>query len=250
MTIFIFHTSVSAMIIITFFLAHWFLSLFCQTFFLHRYASHKMFVLNRFWEKFFYLLTFITQGSSSLNPRAYAIMHRQHHQYSDTKNDPHSPHQSKSLWAMMTRTWRKYHEILTAPTPANITRDYPEWPLLDRISDFRGTAVVFACAYFAVYYFYAPSLWYYILLPAQIFMGFIHGSIVNWCGHKYGYQNFDNKDFSTNVLPVDFVMMGELFQNNHHKFATRPNFAWRKFEIDPTYYLILLMQKLGVLKLI
>jgi len=32
-------------------------------------------------------------------------------------------------------------------------------------------------------------------------MGPIHGAIVNWAGHKYGYQNFDNGDRSRNTLP-------------------------------------------------
>ncbi|CAA9301254.1 MAG: Fatty acid desaturase; Delta-9 fatty acid desaturase, partial [uncultured Cytophagales bacterium] len=35
--------------IIAFFIAHWYLSLFCQTFFLHRYSAHKMFTMNKFW---------------------------------------------------------------------------------------------------------------------------------------------------------------------------------------------------------
>jgi len=30
------------------------------------------------------------------------------------------------------------------------------------------------------------------LLPVQWVMGPIHGAIVNWAGHKYGYQTFDN----------------------------------------------------------
>ena len=31
----------------------------------------------------------------------------------------------------------------------------------------------------------------YLLLPVHFVMGPIHGAIVNWCGHKYGYRNFD-----------------------------------------------------------
>src|ERR1700722_11536069 len=96
------------MVILIFFLAHWFLSLFCQTFFLHRYASHKMFTMNKFWERFFYGFTVIVQGSSFLNPRAYAIMHRMHHAYSDTEKDPHSPHFFSDVWTMMIQTKDMY----------------------------------------------------------------------------------------------------------------------------------------------
>src|ERR1700756_4518416 len=106
------------MYIFLFFIAHWFLSLFCQTFFLHRYSSHKMFTMNKFWERFFYLFTFLTQGSSFLNPRAYAIMHRMHHAYSDTEKDPHSPLFFTDIRKMMLKTkdiYLQYAQHKTEP---------------------------------------------------------------------------------------------------------------------------------------
>ena len=36
----------------------------------------------------------------------------------------------------------------------------------------------------------------YLLLPIHLSMGAMHGTIMNWTGHKYGYQNFDNNDKS------------------------------------------------------
>src|SRR5690606_12907043 len=67
--------------IIIFFILHWYLSLFVQTFYLHRYAAHRMFSMSPFWEKFFHVLTFIAQGSSYLSPYAYGVLHRMHHAY-------------------------------------------------------------------------------------------------------------------------------------------------------------------------
>ena len=43
--------------------------------------------------------------------------------------------------------------------------------------------------------------------------------------------------------------MGELFQNNHHKFAMSPNFAARWFEIDPTYQVMQVLNALGIIEL-
>src|ERR1041385_4568964 len=125
------------MIILAFFLCHWFLSLFFQTFFQHRYASHKMFKMNPFWEKTFYFCTFITQGASFLNPRAYAIMHRMHHAYSDTEKDPHSPHFFKDVWHMTMRTkeiYLDYAKYNVQPEKA-FRSNYPEWKVLDRITN-------------------------------------------------------------------------------------------------------------------
>src|SRR5687768_6536158 len=79
------------MVILAFILGHWFLAAFVQVFFLHRYSSHQQFLLSPGWERFFHLLTWVGMGSSYLPPRAYAIIHRAHHAYSDTPKDPHSP---------------------------------------------------------------------------------------------------------------------------------------------------------------
>ena len=59
-------------------------------------------------ERVFHFLTFFFQGSSFLNPRAYAIMHREHHAYSDTEKDPHSPHFFTDVFQMMWRTAQSY----------------------------------------------------------------------------------------------------------------------------------------------
>jgi stearoyl-CoA desaturase (delta-9 desaturase) len=74
---------------------------------------------------------------------------------------------------------------------------------------------------------------------------------VNWCGHKYGYRNFETTrdDRSRNTLILDFVTLGELFQNNHHKFGMSPNFAARWFEIDPSWYAIKAFAALGIVDL-
>jgi stearoyl-CoA desaturase (delta-9 desaturase) len=85
-------------------------------------------------------------------------------------------------------------------------------------------------------------------LPVHFFMGPVHGAIVNWCGHKYGYTNFDNGDRSKNTLIWDLLLMGELYQNNHHKFPNRQNLAFRWFEFDPVYPIIKLLNLLRVIR--
>jgi stearoyl-CoA desaturase (delta-9 desaturase) len=190
-----------------------------------------------FWEKFFYLLLLISQGSSFLNPRAYAILHRMHHAYSDTVKDPHSPHFFKDVFGMMIATKNMYlayllHKI--EPEPA-FRGNYPEWPLVDRIGDSWFWRLACGVGYISFYVVFATHWWMYLLLPFHFLMGPLHGAIVNWCGHKYGYSNHDNDDHSKNSLPWDFLLMGELFQNNHHKKPNSPNFASKWWEFDPTY---------------
>jgi stearoyl-CoA desaturase (Delta-9 desaturase) len=210
-----------------------------------------MFTMHPFWEKFFYLFTFITQGSSFLNPRAYAIMHRMHHAYSDTEKDPHSPHFIRDVWGLMMKTKGLYQDFVRYKTePASEFKgNYPTWPLIDRISDSWIVRILFGAAYFFFYFYFAPSYWWMLLLPVHFLIGPVHGAIVNWCGHKYGYSNYNNGDHSKNSLPIDFLLMGELMQNNHHKSPNNPNFAKKWFEIDPTWPVMWLMNGIGIIKL-
>jgi stearoyl-CoA desaturase (Delta-9 desaturase) len=88
------------------------------------------------------------------------------------------------------------------------------------------------------------------LLPIMFLMSPIHGAIINWFAHKYGYRNFEVKDTSRNFLPVDFLMMGESYHNNHHKNGSRANFGGiRWHELDPTYLVIRLLDAMKIIKL-
>jgi len=233
-----------------FFIGHWLLSVFFQSFFLHRYGAHRQFTMDQRWERFFYFATWLAQGASFLSPRGYAILHREHHAFSDTKRDPHSPHFQTTPFAMMLHTKNRYSDLVqrrVEPEP-RFASGYPEWRALDRIGNFWSVRIAFGAAYTLFYIAFAPSLIYFALLPFHFLMGPIHGAIVNWCGHKYGYRNFDTRDFSRNTLPFDFLTLGELFQNNHHKSGMAPNFAVRWFEIDPTYFAIRALAALGIVQ--
>lgn len=238
------------MIILVFFVAHWYLSLFAQTFFLHRYAAHKMFTMSKGWEKFFYVLTYIFQGSSFLSPRAYGIMHRMHHAYADTSMDPHSPAYSSNLFDMMWKTKKIYHDILDdkANIDPKFKKGVPNWQFIERLGDSWISRVAWMVVYTLVYIKFA-SWWMFLLLPVHFMMGPVHGAIINWFAHKVGYVNFKVNDTAKNLLPFDFLMMGEGYHNNHHKFGGRANFGIKWHELDFTYPVIKLLSFLGIIKL-
>ncbi|RYY31575.1 MAG: acyl-CoA desaturase [Chitinophagaceae bacterium] len=238
------------MTILIFFIALWYLSLFSQTFFLHRYAAHGSFKMSKGWEKFFYVFTWITQGSSYLSPRAYGIMHRMHHAFTDTEKDPHSPMYSKHVVDMMLKTHRVYSDIFTGKTVVEerFTKNVPTWRSFDTFAHSTFSRLVWVAAYLAFFWFFATSWWWYLLLPIVFSMGVVHGAIINWYAHKFGYINYKVKNTSMNLLKIDILMMGESYHNNHHKFPGSVNFGKRWHEWDPTYPVILFLKWLGIIK--
>lgn len=229
--------------IIIFFIAHWYLSLAVQTLFLHRYAAHGYYQLSPKGEKVAYWLNLLFQGSSYLSPYAYGILHKAHHSYSDTKKDPHSPNQHQTPVSMMLHTANEYMDIFNKKHELNqiFKPHVREWRSFDLIASSWPVRLIFGFAYFAFYYAFAPHWGFFFLLPVHFLMGPIHGLIVNWCGHKYGYRNKETPDLSTNTLPIDLFLMGELYQNNHHGNPNDIKFAKRWWEIDFGYWCLKLM---------
>jgi len=240
------------MIIIIFFISIWYLSLFSQTFFQHRYAAHGAFTMSKGWEKFFFIVTYITQGSSYMSPKAYGIMHRLHHAHTDTPLDPHSPSNSSNIFSMMWHTRTVYQNILhhKIEIDERYTKNLPSWDSFDRFANGTVSRLLWVGLYILFFVVFATSPWQYLLLPIVISTGAFHGAIVNWFAHKYGYINFKLKNTSMNLLFVDVLMLGESYHNNHHKHPGSANFGRRWFEIDPVYYMIRVLSYLKVIQMV
>jgi stearoyl-CoA desaturase (delta-9 desaturase) len=227
--------------IVLFFVLHWQLSVFFQSFFHHRYGAHRQFTMSKPVERVMHFLAWAVCGASYLNPRAYAVMHRMHHAYSDTPRDPHSPVQQPNLPAMMMRTLEQYTALKDRKVEVEPRFDggYPEWKLLDETLSNWWVSLGWGTLYTVFYLVFAPHWWMAaIFAPIHWLLGPIHGAIVNWAGHKLGYRNYDSDDNSKNTLVFDVLTMGELFQNNHHKWGQSPDFGVRWFEIDPAYQMM------------
>lgn len=239
------------LVILLFSVAHWYLSLFMQTFLQHRYAAHGAFSMNKFWERFFYLLAYISQGSSYVSPRVYAIMHRMHHAYTDTDKDPHSPAYDSNLFKMMWRVRQMTVSIYKRKLDIEprFLKNLPDWPALDKIAHSTWSRLGWIAVYILFYIQFAPSAWWFLLLPVHILMVPIQGVIINWFAHKYGSVNFKMKNTSTNLFRLDVIMMGEAYHNNHHKNPSATNFGFRWYELDPTYGIIRLLNRLKIIRI-
>ena len=238
------------MIILLFFVLHWYASLFLQSFFYHRYTAHRHFTMPRKTEKFFHIASFLVHGSSYMSPFTYGIMHRLHHMHADTEEDPHSPVFHPGFWRTMWQTRNSYHAIHTGKTmfDKKLEKDLPRWDAFEKITHNWITRVCWIIVYVVFYMAFATVWCQYLLLPFTILMCTLQGAIVNWWAHKYGYVNYPMPNTSKNILPVDFLFMGDAYHNNHHKFPGRIKNAHRWFEVDAIYYVTWLLQKANVVQ--
>ena len=239
------------MTIIIFVLILWYGGLFFQSFFLHRYAAHQVFTMSKITERITFVLTWIFQGSSYLSAYGYGVMHRMHHAYTDTEKDPHSPSFDDNLFAMMWKTKTTYQNINDQKIEVDkkFTKNVPQWKSFDAFASSRFSRVLWITFYILFFAYFTTALWQWILLPVALLMAPIHGVIINWFGHIYGYVNYKMKNTSKNLFHFDFLMMGEGYHNNHHKHATSANFGVKWHEVDVTYLIIRVLDFFKIIQL-
>ena len=237
--------------IFIFIIVLWYGGLFFQSFFLHRYSAHQVFTMSKTMERITFVLTWIFQGPSYLSAYGYGIMHRMHHAFTDTEKDPHSPSYDTSLIAMMWKTKTIYQDINEQRLDVDhrFIKNIPQWKSFDLFASSNFSRIFWIFSYFLYFMFFVTSWWQWLLFPLTFLMAPIHGAIINWFGHTYGYENFKMKNTSKNLFAFDFLMMGEGYHNNHHKRPNNANFGVKWHEIDITFLFIKILDFLGFIKL-
>lgn len=204
----------------------------------HRYFSHRTFKLNRFWQ---FMLGFLAETSAQKGVLWWAANHRHHHRYSDMPEDLHSPVQ-RGFW------WSHVGWILSPDNQRERRGDvkdlakYPELVWLDRNQ-------------------YAPTMLYAVALaliwgPVGLFYGYFLSTALLWHGtfsinsvmHVFGRRVYRTTDDSRNSMIFALVTMGEGWHNNHHYYPGSAAQGFRWWQIDMSWYLLLLGEKLGIVK--
>ncbi|MDE0481174.1 MAG: acyl-CoA desaturase [Candidatus Poribacteria bacterium] len=194
----------------------------------HRYFSHRSFKTSRVFQFF---LAFLGQSSAQRGTLWWAAKHREHHKYSDTEQDIHSPVKhgfwhSHVLWIFSKRGRTVDYSIIKD------FRKYPELVWLDkweRLPPFLLAILVFAIAG------WSGLIVGFFLSTVFLF----HGTFtINSLSHVFGKQSYVTGDNSRNNLFLAIITLGEGWHNNHHHFpsATQQGFHW--WQIDVTYYIL------------
>jgi stearoyl-CoA desaturase (delta-9 desaturase) len=238
-----------------FFICHFYLGIFMQTAFYHRYASHQHFTMNKFWERVFFVVSWLVHGVGYLSPTAYAVMHKLHHAFADKERDPHSSTNVNSMYQMYVETKNSYIDILKKRIPVEpyFYNNVPTWQAFDKFATTKYSRLFWLGTYIACYWFFAPSVYCWLLLPFHVLIAPITGVAINWFAHQpdgaTSYTHFEQNNRSVNVLRFDFIFMGEAYHNNHHANPRSANLGYKWYEVDIGYILIYVLSIVGVTRL-
>lgn len=221
----------------------------------HRLFAHKSYVVPKWLE---HLIAIVGYLAIQRGPIFWVAMHRLHHQYADQPGrDPHTPREGiwhvHFGWVQKRRAdvWDKkvYHQLAPELVGDPLYRwmdeessDYLTYFGLVTGSFLLG-GIVGPGSGFDVHNALCFLVWIGILLRVALFHAF---GLINSVCHRIGSRPFKTRDLSVNNVFVALVIFGEGWHNNHHAFPGSARQGLRWYQVDPAWYFICLLKRLGL----
>jgi stearoyl-CoA desaturase (delta-9 desaturase) len=221
----------------------------------HRHLTHRAFKAKS-WVRG----TLAILGSAAIEGPviAWVADHRKHHAFADVEGDPHSPHVDHGVglkgalrglfhahvgWLFI-HTHRGNKEryapdLMKDPLIRWIDRRFVLWVVLGLLFPFALGGLIGGSLDAAL----TGLLW-----GGAVRMLVVHHvtySINSLC-HFFGNQAFDTGDESRNLAWLSFFTFGEAWHNNHHAFPTSYEHGMRRWQFDPSRYVIRGLEKMGL----
>ena len=189
----------------------------------HRTLSHNSWKFHPLVKKSLIMLASMANVGS---PLTWVAVHRAHHLHCDTPKDPHSP-KHQSVWYVMFGTMFSKVSIKRV---VDLLRD-------DYIIFIHQYYYLLQLPWIAILYLIGGWM---AVIACHIVPGgltWLAGSFVNYWNHTYGYQTHDTNDSSRNSRLTGFLVLGEGWHNNHHRFPIKGTTKDSAHEFDAIYYI-------------
>jgi stearoyl-CoA desaturase (Delta-9 desaturase) len=224
----------------------------------HRMLTHRSFQTSKPVEYAFAVLGSMSVQGPVIN---WVADHRKHHAHTDEEGDPHSPHvtdgHGSGVRGMLHGLFHAHIGwLMTEHGQARRTkyaRDLMEDPGMRSIHRAFVPIVVTGLA--------LPALLGFALTGGQVagaLTGLLWGGFVrvfllhhvtwsiNSICHVFGRRRFATDDHSTNVFWLALPSLGEAWHHNHHAFPRAAVHGLRRTELDPSGWVIGVMERLGL----
>jgi stearoyl-CoA desaturase (delta-9 desaturase) len=212
----------------------------------HRCLAHRAVTLHPVLHR---LLVFFGNWITGLDPKGWSVMHRRHHDFSDTEKDPHSP-VNVGIFGILMEQLRSYEATLRG-----LARNDPEYTRYTEGLDFELNWLNQHRLWWLPYFVH-PVCGLLLALTIDPWIGLawtlgilshpLQGGIVNALGHSIGGRNFELDDQSTNNRFAAVFIAGEGYQNNHHAWPSSAKFSYRPLEVDWGFGACLILERIGL----
>ncbi len=213
----------------------------------HRLFTHGSFVAPRWVRR---VIGMIGCLAGEGPPMMWVANHRLHHARSDQEGDPHSPREG-AWWSHA--FWLAY--VVGGKDQAAYMRKWAPDLYRDRFMRMLDYAfvpinLIVSALIMAVGYALGgwDLAWSWLVWGVAVRMVFVLHStwLVNSASHMWGYRNYETRDDSRNNWWVALVTYGEGWHNNHHAHPRMAKHGHKWWEVDPTFFTIRLMEKMGI----
>jgi stearoyl-CoA desaturase (delta-9 desaturase) len=221
----------------------------------HRLFTHRSFATSRGMRAAFAIL-----GSAAIEGPiiSWVADHRKHHACSDQEGDPHSPHVDHG------RDWRGrlrglFHAhvgwLFNHTQRGSKERFAPDLMQDPVVRFVDRTFFIWAAAGLAIPFGLGVAIGGTIgagltglLWGGAVRMFLLHHVTysVNSLCHMFGRQGFETTDESRNLAWLALPTLGEAWHNNHHAFPTSAVHGLRRWQVDPSAWVIAGLERLGL----
>jgi stearoyl-CoA desaturase (delta-9 desaturase) len=202
----------------------------------HRYFAHRAYRTSRIFQ---FVLAWLGCSAMQKGPLWWAGHHREHHRFSDTPRDPHSPYETSFWWSHVGWILSEDH----VETPWEVIPDwstYPELRWLDRNHWVPGLFLAGLCFLVGGW---SGLVWGFVVSTILVY----HATFaINSLNHLFGKRRYATPDDSRNNLTLALLTLGEGWHNNHHHYQSSANQGFFWWEIDITYYTLWVLRCLGL----
>lgn len=215
----------------------------------HRLLTHRGYTTPKWVE---YVMSIFATMSLEGGPIFWVSTHRVHHQLSDQEGDPHTPREggwwAHTGWILFGEALHGQVEILKRYSP-DLSRDkFYLW-----LSKYHWLPIsVSGVLLLAGGWIWggwvngvAMVLWGVAL---RVTLGLHATWLVNSATHLWGSRRFETRDDSRNSWWVALLTGGEGWHNNHHAHPVSARHGLKWYEIDPNFWGIWLLSKIGLAK--
>ena len=191
----------------------------------HRLLSHRSYQAPEWWHRFGSICGTLGGTGSTLS---WVATHREHHRFTDTEKDPHSPQHHNVWWVQFLSMYHPVHlkyvpDLLRSKFHQALHKYYWHIHL-----GYAAILLVVTQSWFSLIY-----LW---LFPS--FILWHAGSFINTVSHLWGTQPNNTKDYSTNNVLLGYFVWGEGWHNNHHADPGNYEFGRTRSQLDITKNII------------